>query len=53
MLATGSGKRPVVERWLAGDRTLPIAHVRRSHTWVHVDADAAPEPHGRARAASV
>ena len=47
VLATGSEKRPVVERWLEGDRSLPIAHVRRSGTWVHLDAAAAPEQHGR------
>lgn len=43
VLAMGSGKRPMVSRWLAGDRTLPIAAVRRTDTWVFLDHAAAPE----------
>ncbi len=42
VLATGASKRPVVERWLLADRTLPITALRRSSTWVFLDGDAAP-----------
>ena len=42
ILAVGSSKRPVVERWLLGDRSLPITAVRRSNTWVFLDDAAAP-----------
>lgn len=42
VLATGDGKRPVVERWLLRDRSLPISAVRRTGTWVFLDAAAAP-----------
>ena len=54
VLTTGAGKRPMVERWLLGDRTLPIDGVRRSSTWVFVDDAAAPRGplHGVGRRAS-
>lgn len=42
VLATGSTKRPVVERWLAGDGSLPISAVRRTGTVVVLDPAAAP-----------
>ena len=42
VLATGSSKRPVVERWLLSDRSLPITDVRGSRTWVFLDEAAAP-----------
>jgi 6-phosphogluconolactonase/glucosamine-6-phosphate isomerase/deaminase len=42
VLATGSAKRPVITRWIEGDRSLPIAHVRRTGTTVYLDPDAAP-----------
>jgi 6-phosphogluconolactonase/glucosamine-6-phosphate isomerase/deaminase len=42
VLATGAAKRPVIERWLRGDRSLPIATVRRSGTAVVLDPAAAP-----------
>lgn len=42
VLATGAAKRPMIERWLAGDRTLPIGAVRRTATWVYLDDAAAP-----------
>jgi 6-phosphogluconolactonase/glucosamine-6-phosphate isomerase/deaminase len=42
VLATGGSKRPVVERWLLLDRTLPISAVRRSGTQVFLDTSAAP-----------
>lgn len=42
VLATGAAKRPVVERWFLDDRDLPISAVRRSATWVFLDAAAAP-----------
>jgi 6-phosphogluconolactonase/glucosamine-6-phosphate isomerase/deaminase len=42
VLATGAAKRPVIERWLGGDRALPIATVRRTATTVVLDPAAAP-----------
>ncbi len=42
VLASGVAKRPVIERWLLADRALPITAVRRSDTWVFLDAAAAP-----------
>ncbi len=47
LLATGASKRPMVQRWLDGDPTLPVASVKRPDTWVFLDDAAAPE--GRAR----
>jgi 6-phosphogluconolactonase/glucosamine-6-phosphate isomerase/deaminase len=43
VLTVGSDKRPVVERWLLLDPTLPISAVRRSGTWLFVDSAAAPD----------
>jgi 6-phosphogluconolactonase len=45
VLAVGASKRPMLERWLAGDPTLPVQRVRRTDTVVVVDAAAAPQPH--------
>lgn len=42
VLATGASKRPVVERWLLLDRSLPITAVRRSNTTVFLDDAAGP-----------
>ena len=42
VLATGATKRPVITRWLGGDRSLPIATVRRVGTTVVLDPAAAP-----------
>ncbi len=42
VLATGAAKRPVVERWLLGDDSLPITAVRQTSTFVYLDEDAAP-----------
>jgi 6-phosphogluconolactonase/glucosamine-6-phosphate isomerase/deaminase len=42
VLTTGASKRPMIERWLAGDRSLPITAVRRGSTWVYLDDAAAP-----------
>ena len=42
MLATGAAKRPVITRWLGGDRSLPITTVRRTATTVVLDPAAAP-----------
>jgi 6-phosphogluconolactonase len=42
VLTTGASKRPMVTRWLEGDRSLPITAVRRTATWVFVDEAAAP-----------
>lgn len=42
VLATGAPKRPIVERWLLDDTSLPISAVRRTATWVFLDAAAAP-----------
>jgi 6-phosphogluconolactonase/glucosamine-6-phosphate isomerase/deaminase len=48
VLATGAGKRPIVERWLAGDASLPIAGVRSRATVVFLDRAAAPSDSVRA-----
>jgi 6-phosphogluconolactonase/glucosamine-6-phosphate isomerase/deaminase len=50
MLTHGAAKAPMVARWLLRDPDLPVDRVRRSDTWVFVDAAAvadlpAPEPH--------
>lgn len=42
VLAVGASKRPVVARWLDGDRSLPITRVRRTGTLVVLDAAADP-----------
>ena len=42
VLATGAKKRPVITRWLDGDRSLPIATVRRTATTIVLDPAAAP-----------
>lgn len=42
VLATGAVKRPVVERWLLRDPSLPVTAVRSSATWVFLDDAAAP-----------
>src|SRR4029453_8589302 len=42
VLATGSAKRPVIPRWLAGAPSLPSAAVRRTGTTVVLDRAAAP-----------
>lgn len=44
VFAIGRSKRPMVERWLGGDTTLPIAAIKRSSTWVFLDEAAAPGP---------
>jgi len=42
VLAIGASKRPMVERWLLDDRSLPISAVRRASTWIFLDGTAAP-----------
>jgi 6-phosphogluconolactonase/glucosamine-6-phosphate isomerase/deaminase len=42
VLAVGSAKRPVAERWLLDDTVLPISAVRRAGTAVFLDFAAAP-----------
>jgi 6-phosphogluconolactonase/glucosamine-6-phosphate isomerase/deaminase len=42
VLAVGAPKRPMVERWLAGDTSLPVQRVRRTDTVVVLDTAAAP-----------
>lgn len=42
LLATGAAKRPMVDRWFAGDADLPVSRLRRTGTWVYLDAAAAP-----------
>jgi 6-phosphogluconolactonase/glucosamine-6-phosphate isomerase/deaminase len=42
VLAVGASKRPMVERWLAGDTSLPVQRVRRTDTVVVLDTAAAP-----------
>jgi 6-phosphogluconolactonase/glucosamine-6-phosphate isomerase/deaminase len=41
-LVAGSSKRPIVERWLLGDGSLPSTNVSRSATIAFLDASAAP-----------
>jgi 6-phosphogluconolactonase/glucosamine-6-phosphate isomerase/deaminase len=43
VLCVGSSKRPMVERWLLRDTSLPIAAVRRAATVVFLDPAAAPD----------
>jgi 6-phosphogluconolactonase/glucosamine-6-phosphate isomerase/deaminase len=50
VLAFGSSKAPMVQRWLAHDASLPVDRVRRTDTWVLLDRAAAadlPEPTSR------
>ena len=42
LLIVGGSKRPVVERWLLGDTSLPATSVSRSRTIAFLDGDAAP-----------
>ncbi len=42
VLATGAGKRPMIERWLHLDRSLPITAVTWSSTVAFLDEAAAP-----------
>ncbi len=42
MLAVGASKRPMIERWLGGDATLPVQRVRRTDMLVVVDHAAEP-----------
>jgi 6-phosphogluconolactonase/glucosamine-6-phosphate isomerase/deaminase len=53
VLSTGASKRPMVERWLLRDDSLPISAVRRTGTVVFLDEPAAPravlEPDVRGR----
>ena len=43
VLAAGASKAPMVARFLAGDRTIPITHVRRTGTVLFVDRAAATQ----------
>jgi len=55
VLTAGDAKRPIVERWLLADPTIPATALRRSNTWVFLDDAAAPtvplHPAGDAAAA--
>lgn len=42
VLAMGAAKRPILERWLLEDPSLPISAVRRSSTHTFLDEAAAP-----------
>lgn len=42
VLTLGADKRPMVERWLLLDASIPITSVRRAATWVFLDDAAAP-----------
>lgn len=44
VLATGAAKASPIERWVAGDRSLPVARVHRRGTLLVVDVQAAPPP---------
>jgi 6-phosphogluconolactonase/glucosamine-6-phosphate isomerase/deaminase len=39
VLAAGESKRAPLNRWLAGDRRLPVHHVHRTGTWLFTDSD--------------
>ena len=41
VLATGSAKAPIIERWMLHDSSLPVERVGRSNTIVMLDAEAA------------
>jgi 6-phosphogluconolactonase/glucosamine-6-phosphate isomerase/deaminase len=41
VLATGSAKAPIIERWLLHDPALPVTRVCRTGTHVVLDAAAA------------
>lgn len=43
VFTVGGSKRPMVERWLLGDRSLPIGAVRRTGTIAFCDPAAAPD----------
>lgn len=43
VLTLGQDKRPMVERWLLLDPSIPITAVRRAGTWVFLDSPAAPD----------
>lgn len=43
VLATGAAKRSAITRWVHGDRSLPIASVKRTATTVFLDPAAAPD----------
>jgi 6-phosphogluconolactonase/glucosamine-6-phosphate isomerase/deaminase len=43
VLTFGTSKAPMVRRWLLGDRSLPVARLRRTGTWVMLDHAAAAE----------
>ncbi|MEX1105243.1 MAG: 6-phosphogluconolactonase [Ilumatobacteraceae bacterium] len=45
VLVTGGDKAPMIERWLAGDRSIPIQRVRRTGTVVVLDSAAAARLH--------
>jgi 6-phosphogluconolactonase/glucosamine-6-phosphate isomerase/deaminase len=42
VLAAGAAKKPMVERWLLGDGSIPVSAVRRAQTWLFLDVSAAP-----------
>jgi 6-phosphogluconolactonase/glucosamine-6-phosphate isomerase/deaminase len=42
MLATGAAKAAPIQRWVDGDRLLPVARVHRTDTLLVVDVQAAP-----------
>lgn len=42
VLTSGSSKREMVERWLRGDRAIPISAIPRTATWLFLDEAAAP-----------
>jgi 6-phosphogluconolactonase/glucosamine-6-phosphate isomerase/deaminase len=41
VVVSGASKAPALERWLSGDREVPISRVRRTGTLVVVDRAAA------------
>lgn len=47
VLAFGASKAPMVQRWMLRDASLPVTRLRRTDTWLMLDAAAAadlPEP---------
>ena len=47
VLSYGASKAPMVRRWLSGDRSLPVARLRRTDTWAMLDPAAAGDLAGQ------
>ena len=43
VLTFGESKAPMMQRWLLSDTTIPVARLRRTSTWIMIDAAAAAD----------